>query len=506
MLIDYAEVAKIRNADSFSEGAKAVREAMASDPYRPGYHFLPPANWMNDPNGTIFWKGKYHLFYQHNPHGAFWATMHWGHAVSDDLVHWMDLPIALTPTPGGADEKGCFSGTAFINNDGVPTFIYHGVPHGICIATSRDDMLVTWEKHPSNPVIPSPTSRDEYRLSAPCAWLEGDTYYSLIGIITPGGEDVAYLFQSKDLEHWQYMYRFYKGGKYTEWGEDCAVPDFFPLGDKHMLLFASHLRGAQYYIGTYADHRFTPERHGRIAYGDAGRLGSFCEGLTLADGSGRRILFGRVSEGRYDDIQRASGWSGILALPRVLSLSDEGTLRIEPVPELEVLRRGHQHLSDIHIGANSTVPLEEVRGDSLEIAAVLEGEGAEEFGLKVRCSPGGEEQTLVCYNTRYSFLKRLILDVSRSSASPAVRNREPQRGSLGLSSGEPLELRVFVDRSVVEVFANGRQCLTKRIYPDRPDSLGVELFARGGDARLRAMDMWQMDPIWPVAQRSSKTR
>ena len=95
--MDYAEIAGIRDAYSFSEGAKAVRETMASDPYRPGYHFLPSANWMNDPNGKIFWKGKYHVFYQHNPNGAFWGMMHWGHAVSDDLVHWEDLPIALTP-------------------------------------------------------------------------------------------------------------------------------------------------------------------------------------------------------------------------------------------------------------------------------------------------------------------------------------------------------------------------------------------------------------------------
>ena len=519
--MDYAEVAQIRDVQEFSEGVRAVRSEMASVPYRPGYHFLTPTNWMNDPNGTIFWKGRYHLFYQHNPNGPYHGTIHWGHAVSEDLVHWRDLPIALFPNTEGADERGCYSGTAFINKDGIPTIIYHGLPHGICIATSSDDMLLNWEKHPDNPVIPNPGADDEYMVTgAPCAWVEGDTYYALTG---NSGDTVpldrTFLFRSKDLAHWEYMHTFYEGGRLTEQGEDCAVPDFFPLGEKHMLLFASHSRGAQYYLGTYAGNRFIPEVHERMQFATVpGRRGVFCEALTLADGDGRRILFGRIAEGRYDDIQLASGWSGVCSLPRVLSLSDEGTLRIEPAPEFDVLRRDHQHFSEIHIGSNSTVRLEGVRGNSLEIAAVLEGESAEEFGLKVCCSPGGEEQTLIRYRHGPWYGKQkvrhpwLVLDLSRSSANPDVRNREPQMGPLRLpglnlafSSGQvlsiadPIELRAFVDRSVVEVFANGVQCLTGRIYPDRPDSLGVELFARGGDAKLRSMDVWQMAPIWPVA-------
>jgi len=98
------------------------RTTMASDPHRPQYHFLPPANWMNDPNGLIQWKGQYHLFYQHNPTEPLWGNMHWGHAISDDLIHWRDLPIALAPTPGGADETGCFSGCAVVND--LPTLMY----------------------------------------------------------------------------------------------------------------------------------------------------------------------------------------------------------------------------------------------------------------------------------------------------------------------------------------------------------------------------------------------
>ena len=494
--MEFAEVARISDVREFSKGAKAVRDEMASVPHRPRYHFLPPANWMNDPNGALFWKGRYHLFYQHNPYAAYWANMHWGHAVSEDLVHWTDLPIALAPTPGGADEVGCWSGTAFVNKEGEPTLIYFGKPHGNCIATSHDDLL-TWEKHPANPVIPHPTGSEEYRVFDPCAWIEEETTYSLSGGITPDGHDVASMFLSEDLEHWEYMHALYKGGVFTEKGEDCACPDFFPLGDRHMLLFTSHARGAQYYIGTYANHRFTPERHGRMQFAQSpGRRGVFCEGLTLKDENARRILFGRISEGRHEDVQRASGWSGVSTLPRVLSLSDDGTLRIDPATELAALRRNHRRVSDVLIGTNTSVRLEDFQGDCLEIAAILEGDGAEEFGLKVRCSPGGEEQTLVRYCPTYSFV---ALDISRSSVSDDVRDREPQTGSLELDAGTPLELRVFVDRSIVEVFANGRQCLTARIYPDRPDSLGVELFSRGGKARVQSLDAWEMASIWPVA-------
>ena len=136
------------------------RLELASDPHRPAYHFLAPANWMNDPNGTIFWQGRYHIFYQYNPNGAFHGTIHWGHASSADLVHWEDHPIALAPTPGAADREQCYSGAAFVTREGAPAFIYHGVPDGICLATSADGRA--WDKENqtvvagTNIVVPTP--------------------------------------------------------------------------------------------------------------------------------------------------------------------------------------------------------------------------------------------------------------------------------------------------------------------------------------------------------------
>ncbi len=468
-----------------------------ADPYRPRYHFLAPANWMNDPNGAIYWKGKYHLFYQHNPYAAAWGLgqIHWGHAVSEDLVHWLDLPIALAPDPDGPDRDACASGAAFDHN-GTPTIIYHGLDKhgdsgGNCIVTGDDD-LIRWQKHPNNPVIPIHKPEDEYYVFDPCAWKEGDTYYSLSGKYSKRGGDTAFLFQSKDLVQWQYVGEFYEPGAEN----DCAVPNFFPLGDRHMLLFASHKRGAQYYLGTYADHKFYPQEHGRMAYGGFIRA-NFCAGITLCDGAGRRIMFGWIDEGRTEEAQVAAGWAGIISIPRVLSLFDDGRLRIEPAQELEMLRSNHRAWTNIETTDEAPHIIDQASGDCVEIDAVFEPSGnAQTQGLAVRCSPDGTERTQILFDRAQ---QTLTLDVSASSTNSDVIRLEPETGPLELADDEPLRLRVFIDRSVIEVFANGRQCLTKRIYPAQTDSVGIELVAQGGKAILRSMDLWQMKSIWPTA-------
>lgn len=465
---------------------------IASDPWRPRYHFMPPAQWMNDPNGPVCWKGRYHLFYQHNPGAAVWGNMHWGHAMSEDLVHWEHLPIALAPDSDGPDMHGCFSGTALVDGD-VVRMIYFGNPHGICIATSSDDDLVHWEKHPANPVISLPVHGEAAIVYDPCIWKEGDDYYALAGGYTPARRDTALLFRSRDLEHWEYLHPFYEADV-TDPGEDCAVPDFFSLGSRHMLLFASHLRGAQYYIGTYANHRFLPERHGRMVHSPpAGRVGILCEAYRMHAPDGRCILFGRASEGTHEHYYKDSGWSGVLTLPWELALGADDMLHIEPVRELAKLRRSHVTVPAGEIPANTAVSLDSVGGACLEIAVTLAAGSAKAYGLKLRCSPGGEEETIIRYDPAAA---TLTLDVLRSSQSPNVQNHLPETGPLELLPGEGLRLRIFIDRSIVEVFANGRLCLIRRIYPVHPDSLGIAVFAEGGPAGVDSFEAWEMAGIW----------
>ena len=256
--------------------------------------------------------------------------------------------------------------------------------------------------------------------------------------------------------------------------------------------FASHQRGAQYYLGAWEDERFVPERHGRLNFGEFSLTsGNAMAPLSLLDGRGRRICFSWISEGRTEEIQRASGWSGIMSLPLVFSLAADGSLRIDPVEELETLRRGHLHATEIGIPPDSPVSLDGMQGNCCELALRLDPGDSEACGIALCRSPGGEEETLVVWDRGSG---TLAIDPAASSVDPGAVGRGLQRAPFRLEEGEVLELRLFVDRSVVELFANRRLVLSKRIYPARYDSTGLRLFARGGRAEARSLDSWRMAP------------
>jgi beta-fructofuranosidase len=487
---------------AFAGGANARAELMkneplqkklAADPQRPCYHLMPPANWMNDPNGPIFWKGQNHMFYQYNPNGAFWGSMHWGHAVSPDMVHWKHLPIALAPTPGGPDKDGCFSGCAVVDQ-GTPTFVYTGVsPEVQCLATSNDGMM-TWRKFAGNPVVGAPPQGMEITgFRDPCAWRAGDEWYLAIGSGIKDQGGMVLLYRSRDLIHWDYLHLLCKGrrdellpGKdAVSTGEMWECPDFFPLADKHALIVST--QGAVIYsLGAYVNHYFHPEVQGKADLGD-----SYYAARSMEDEKGRRILWGWVKEGRSDAAQRAAGWSGVMSLPRVLTIGRDGTLGMAPAPAIAALRGQHQRFEGLAIVPGSFSLLKGVQGDSLEIQAEFEPGAAEAVGLTVRSAPGGQELTSITYNRNTG---RLLVERERSSLSLDAE-RGAQGGPFALAEGETLKLQVFLDASVMEIFANDRACLTSRIYPSRSDSLALGTFGRGGEARLKALDVWEMRPI-----------
>ena len=234
---------------------------------------------------------------------------------------------------------------------------------------------------------------------------------------------------------WEYVGLFYEPGGET----DCAVPDFFPLGGKHVLLFSSHQKGVQYYIGEYSLGRFEPVRHGRMNFGSMGlETGNLLAAYTLLDGSGRRVLFGWVSEGRQEEAQRRLGWSGTMCLPRVLSLAPDGLLQQEPIDEVRTLRREHVRVTDMTVADGSVMAVRDAAGDCLEIAAEVDVGAAREFGVKVLCSPDETEQTVISYSRESSTLS---LDVEKCSLDPTVVGREVQSARLDLDEGEPLRLR-----------------------------------------------------------------
>ena len=471
----------------------------ALDPYRPLYHFSSPENYMNDPNGLCQWRGLYHLFYQFRPADV--DRVHWGHAVSEDLVRWRDLPVALYPTT----ERDCFSGQTLVEDDRVIA-IYHGTQSGNAIATASDDLLLEWTKHPNNPVIPGDNASetgdgDGYRVFDPCIWKEDDGYYSISGTYKDGerGVDavgVDHLFRSEDLSEWEYLGPLMEDAFFAEPGEDAAVPNFWPIGNgRHMLLLFSHKRAGRYYIGRYdtETHRFTPEAHGRMNYGPW-VVGSLHAPSATIDDAGRYLGIFNVHTGRDADET-----DEMMTVPRHYWLGDDNALRMAPVSELETLRIDRRSVDATDIPANGEVALEGIGGDAVEIRAIIEPGAAREVGLYVLRSPDGVERTKISLypNDHRRFeTSSLQIDVSESSIRSDVWARTAETGPLTLAPDEPLELRVFIDRSIIEVFANDRQCLTVRVYPGREDSRGVSLFARGGAARLSSLDCWGMGSIW----------
>ena len=335
-------------------GYTAAREALAGDPARPLYHFSPPGKEMNDPNGLCQWQGRYHLFYQYmpvrqEPIGS--PRQHrgisWGHTVSDDLVNWRDLPIALHPAEG---ELGCYSGQTLVDEDRVIA-TYHAPFAGNVITIASDPLLLNWEHPPYNPAIPGDSDPEnvgvchgpdgDYLLFDPCIWKEEDGYYSLSGTYTQGSRGgtrsadclgVVHIFYSPDLTEWQWLGPMVSDEVLAEPGEDMAVPNFWPIGnDRHMLLLFSHKRAGRYYIGSYdyETHRFTPETHGRMNYGPW-TIGSLHAPSATIDAAGRYLGIFNIKEGRD-----RRGWNDVMTLPRHYWLADDNTLRMAPVPELE---------------------------------------------------------------------------------------------------------------------------------------------------------------------------
>lgn len=473
--------------DQHALSAREIRQQMASDPHRPQYHFQPPSNWMNDPNGLIHFQGIYHLFYQHNPYGPLHANMHWGHAASQDLVHWQDLPIALAPTPEGPDKDGCWSGCA-VNNDGVPTLVYTGVwPESQNIATSTD--MIEWTKHPNNPVVPAPPpDLDVTGFRDPCVWREGNTWYMVIGsgIRNVGG--TVFLYRSPDLVNWEYLHPLHTGD-WRETGEMWECPSFFALGDAYVLVFSKFLfHPVEYFTGSYQNHRFEPTHHDFLDYS-----GLFYAPQTFADETGRRLMFGWIREARSDDLVETAGWSGVQSVPRVLVPRPDGRLGVGPVPELQTLRGKHVHRANLTVAPGTSVFLGEIQGNSLEILVTFEAGSTGQFGLTLLRSPGSEEETTLTYDRA---TQSLTIDRSRSCAKPDGVDVTAHSAPLHLAPGEALTLHVLVDHSVIEVFANGHTALTSRVYPTRPDSVGLDIFARGSASTVKQMDVWQLGSIW----------
>jgi len=506
------------------ESARLLREKMLDDPYRPRWHFAVPDDngRPGDPNGCFFARGRYHLMYLYNRTGSGFS---WGHISSSDLLHWRHHPDAIGPGDG---DEGCFSGGGFVDDDGTAYLTYWMLwgDKGLGMAASSDRDYDHWTKFAENPVVRSTEwgiteIEDEqgekiiYGSADPTnIWKKDGKYYMCGGnllVLNKYGRaadapeqfkgDHLYLFESEDLKKWTYKGEFYErrtDNSWTDPSEDNMCPSFLPLpasqdgsvkSDKHLLLFIAHNRGCQAYVGTYdkKKDRFIPETHSRMSWVD----NTYFAPEALVDDRGRQIMWAWLTDNPAGGME--NGWNGVYGLPRSLWVGEDGTLKMAPVEELKQLRRHPQKWEDVKLTkASATKVLEGVVGDSCELEMTIPaGATASRYGVKVRTSADGSETTLLYYDAAAG---ELCMD---STASGITGRNRVERAPLKLDHDEPLTLRVFVDRSVVEVYANNRQAICRRVYPGRSDSLGVVLFADDGDAKFVNVNAWEIMPTNP---------
>jgi len=490
-----AQEAQLKKNPLLKRFAESRRRNL-EDPHHPIYHFVAPENRMNDPNGLCFWQGRWHLFYQGYPPED--PRQHWGHAVSDDLIHWRDLPYAIYPHP----EYQCFSGATLVEENRVIA-MYHGTRVGNMVAVSDDPLLLNWKKVAGKAVIPIKSADGSalpYRVFDPCIWKKDGAYYSLSGgtLRGPGGKPVRanFLFRSKDLATWEYLHPFAEDDRFSLVGDDGACPYFWPIGDRHILLHFSHMSGGKYLLGDYDKQRdkFVVTQGGDFNFGPAAPAGVHAPSAT-PDGNGGVIVIFNMNPAKP-----TKGWNQIMSLPRRLTVIGEDQLGMKPAGDVESLRRSHQHVDRVTLPANKEIVLEKICGRSMEMVAEIDPQGGPMVEMNVFRSPDKAEFTRVAFFRDRGYRRRqeslITIDSSYSSLLPDVRSRAPETAPVRLGRDEPLRLRVFVDRSVVEVFVNDRQCVAMRVYPGREDSAGVSLRAQGRDAVLRSLDAWQMQSIY----------
>ncbi|MHA1723291.1 MAG: glycoside hydrolase family 32 protein [Promethearchaeota archaeon] len=460
-------------------------ELLSREPHRPKYHFLPPANWINDPNGPIYYKEEYHLFYQHNPEGDTWGNIHWGHAKSKDLVFWQHLPIALKPSHEKGEEH-CFSGTCVLN-DNIPTIIYTSIGHQRdqltgaeqWIAFSTDDM-VSWIKHKKNPIM---TLKIHGNLQIwdwrdPHAWKEGNQWYMVLsGHVREKKrlkKPVVLLYSSSDLIHWKFIKILCLGEGSRETGKNWECPNFFSLRGKEkrvLIVSVSPKKKVIYTIGMWKDQDF---KHGKWHLLDYGKW--MYAPATMKEPSGRILMWGWIFGGG-----EIKGWNGCLTLPRELKEGSDNRLLMRPVKELEKLRERHVHFENITIASDSLTIMEGIEDKCVELIIQFKNPRKEIFKLKL--------SELTTSN------REVFLTMDLASNKIQCGEDECSIDPHDIKKEENM-LHVFIDNSVIEVFFNHIYCLTTRYFFKIRRKSKLMIAVKNGAMKFKKIDAWSIKSIW----------
>lgn len=426
---------------------------------------------MNDPNGLIQHRGVFHVFYQHNPQGALWGNMSWGHARSRDLVHWEHLPLAISPDPYGPDADGCYSGVMVVHDE-TPTMVYTGVrkPDELCcLAMPVDGDLVEWRKYARNPVIsatPAEVPTTMYRDHT--LWREGDDWFMGVGAGIDGQGGAVLLYRSRDLVEWHYLHplaieqpELNDTNQVISTGWEC--PDFFFL-DEQPVMLACEWDGdpisSSWWRGKMTDYHFDATSKGYTDYGDC-----LYAPQTFQAEDGRRLFLGWMRELRTDAEQEAAGWSGVMSRPREVLLRDDGTVAFRPAAEVHQLRGE----ATTFPATSNVIPTSAACEIEVELDKLLSGE----------------------ISLSWSDVFAVGWDGDR------LRLRAGDREMLGHVPGDPLTeftLRLFIDHSLVEVYLSDRIVMSTRVYAAESDwnECQVAIPAENGGK----ITVWQIDSIW----------
>ena len=451
----------------------------------PHYHLAARAGWINDPNGLVWFDGWYHAFYQHHPYSVQWGPMHWGHARSRDLLHWEHLPVALAPE-GPEDKDGCFSGSAVVNGDEL-ALIYTGHKfHGDassddnlyqvqCLATSRDGVHFSRQ----GLVLDTPAGLHHFR--DPKVWQQDGAWWMVVGA-RDGDIGEVRLYRSADLREWQDAGVLAVAGQGQGFMWEC--PDFFTLDGQQVLMFspqgmtAAGFDNRNLFQSGCLVGRWQPGApfvaHGAFRELDHGH--DFYAPQSFLAPDGRRMVIGWLAMWESPMPEQQDGWAGMLSLPRELSLTADNRVQMRPARELDQLRQ-HWQAWPVSVLNNQQQSVM----DNAETCEVLlrwdrAASSAEQYGIAL-----GEGM-------------RLYVD---AQAQRLVLERHyPQHGLCGqrsvpLGDAGELTLRVFFDRSSVEVFVNdGEACLSSRIYPEQRQ---LQAFAWSGSATFIESGSWSLN-------------
>ena len=501
----------------------ANRAELNATRWCPRYHLVAPVGYLHDPNGLCYWKGHWHLFYQHCydetsatdlPGGK--NSICWGHVISDDLVNWKDLPDAIYPNP----EKACWSGAVLVEEDRAIA-AYFGLGVGIMVAVSTDPLLLNWEKVGEDKIaIPAKDADGKEAPSPlydPCLFKMNGYYYLLSGLTYNSGKTgrvqrQEYVYRSQDLAHWEYRGTMLPEIDIAGKNNDGACPYFFEVGSgehkRNLLIHFSHSDGPRYALGNMdaENEKFEIITDGKFSIGGF-RFGGIHAPSASPYGDGGAVVVFNMNN-------TVEGGYPIMSLPQTMTLSgsQNDTIDFGVVNGVHSLRGAHTAVEPRILAAGELYVPEEISGDCVEISLEADIPHQRALELYVLRSPGEEEYTKITvyrtsgnvdqdlvgkYNSQLDTQTTVVtVDSAHTSSNPNTPIRRPEMCEASLDRDETVKLDVFLDRGMLEVFVNGKACIAQRVYPEREDSCGITLRAVGGDARILSLEKWDMNSIY----------